>query len=102
MVVYIFVSDIFFICLYFLFFSQKKQRLPGSHSREGWSSSAAIRCRLRLQEHSEPGAEAETRKVTLPLCGSDGMSVRSETTPLVLKNILFGPRFCHCGIWIIF
>lgn len=61
---------------------KKKQRLSRSHSREGRSSFAAIRCRLRLQEHSEPGAEAETWKVSIPLCRSDGMSVRSEITPL--------------------
>ncbi len=95
---YIFVSDIFS----FVSVPQKKQRLPGSHSREGRSSAAAIRCRLRLQEHSEPGAEAETRKVNLPLCRSDGMSVRSETTPLELKTLLSGRRFCHCGICIFF
>lgn len=43
----------------------QEQGLPGGDPGEGWGGAAPVCSGLWLQEHPEPGAEAEEREVPL-------------------------------------
>lgn len=54
----------------------QEQGPAGGDPGEGWAGPAALCSGLWLQEHPEPGAEAEEREVPLSLRGGHGLSLR--------------------------
>ena len=53
----------------------QEQGFPGSDSGERWGCAAVFCIHIWFSQHPESGAKVQEGKVSLPLCGSNGLSI---------------------------